>query len=316
MSQPTDDRIAALAGAQYGVITRAQLLAAGLTSRRLQSRVRTGALRPLHLGVYILGHLRGALEPERAPVMAAVLACGPGALLSYTHAGWLWKVNEKPSSSRPVEILMPAGRTPARRPGIRAPRPGRLYPGDCSTVDAIPVTSPGRTLCDLARVLSRRELERAVARAERQQLISAAELRERLNGQPGRPGAPLLRAILEQDGGPAFTRSEAELRLLDLVRASGLPEPEANVLTHGYEIDFLWREAGIAVEVDGFVYHSSRRSFASDRRRDAELLDTGIIVIRVTWEQIVREPTRIVVMIARALERSRFAGRPAMPPGR
>lgn len=309
MSQTIEDRIAGLAAAQHGVITRAQLLAAGLTRRRVRSRVRSGGLRPLHLGVYILGPLSGPLEPERARVMAAVLACGPGALLGYTHAGWLWQVTEKPPASRPVEVLMPPGRTPARRPGIRAHRPGRLGPGEISTVEGVPVTSPGRTLCDLASVLSRRELERAVARAERLELIDAPELRKLVERQRGRPGGPLLRSVLERDGGPAFTRSEAELRLLELVRGSGLPEPETNVVAHGYEIDFLWREWGIAVEVDGFAYHSSRRSFASDRRRDAELLDAGIIVIRVTWEQIVREPTRTMVTIGRALERSRLAGR-------
>lgn len=311
MSQSLDDRIAALATAQHGVVTRAQLLAAGLTPRRVHLRVRSGDLRPLHLGVYILGNLRGALEPERAPVMAAVLACGPGALLGYRHAGWLWKLNESPPPSRLIDVLMPGGRTPTRRPGIRAHRPGPLYPGDATTIDRVPVTSPGRTLCDLATVLSRRDLERAVARAERQELIDAAELRKRVERQRGRAGAPVLRAVLEPASGPAFTRSEAERRFLELVRASGVPEPETNAFAHGYEIDFLWPASGIAVEVDGFAYHSSRRSFASDRRRDADLLDAGIVVIRVTWNQILDEPTRVVATLARALERSRVAGGPA-----
>lgn len=308
MDRSIEERIAAVAATQHGVVTRGQLIAAGLTRRRVASRARSGGLRRLHLGVYLLGHLRGTLEPERAPVMAAVLACGPGTLLSHVHGGWLWNLNDRPPRSWPVDVLMSDGRTPARRPGIRAHRPGRLHPGDASSVDGVPVTSPGRTLCDLATVLSRRELESAVARAERHELIDAAELRKLVARQHGVAGAPLLRAVLEQDGGPAFTRSEAERRFLDLVRTSRLPEPEVNVRVHGYEIDFLWRDQGIAVEVDGFAYHSSRRSFASDRRRDAELLDARIIVIRVTWEQIAHEPTATMVTLARALERAGLAG--------
>jgi very-short-patch-repair endonuclease len=124
----------------------------------------------------------------------------------------------------------------------------------------------------------------------------------------GRPGAPALRAVLES-GQPRLTRSEAEDRFLQLVQKGDLPLPEANVMVQGYEVDFLWRSAGLAVEVDGFGFHASRRSFENDRRRDAELAANGIHVIRVTWRHVVEEPHATLVRVAQALTRSR-ADRP------
>jgi very-short-patch-repair endonuclease len=114
-----------------------------------------------------------------------------------------------------------------------------------------------------------------------------------------------LRAALEREGGPAFTRSEAERRLLALVRAAGLPPPRVNPRLAGHEVDFLWTEARVVAEVDGFAFHSTRAAFERDRRRDADLGDSGHRVIRLTWLQLEREPHRVVARLAAALARDR-----------
>lgn len=298
-----DDHIASLAARQHGVVTRSQLLAEGLTRRMVESRVRSRRLRPLHRGVYLLGSLRASLEPEHSREMAAVLACGPGAVLSHRSAAWIWELLPRPSAAAPVEVTVPRRARP-RRPGIRTRRSDRLSPDEATVLDGLPVTSPGRTLRDLSTRIATRELSRAAARAERRGLIDARGLSELVARHRGRPGAPLLRAALQVEGGPAFTRSEAEERFLDLIGSGGLPPPEANVVVQGHELDFLWRAAGIAVEVDGFGFHASRRSFESDRRRDAGLAAAGVHVIRVTWRQIVDEPSATLVHVAQALARS------------
>lgn len=301
MSASTDERITALAGSQHGVVTRAQLLDLGVTPRRLDKLQASGLLRRLHRGVYILGHLRGPLEPERAPAMAAVLACGPGAVLSHWHAGGLLDLTPTPPVSASIHIRVPPGRTPARRPGIRVHTSAVLSLVDVTTVDSVPVTAAARTLCDLAAVADSRTLERAVARAARNGLITSDEIDGLVEQRRGRLGGPLLRAVVQREGRPAFTRSEVEDSFLDLIRGTGLAPPRVNVVLHGREVDFLWEYEGVVVEIDGFAYHSSRRSFASDRRRDGRFMARGIRVLRFTWEQVVHEPKATLVTLAQAL---------------
>jgi very-short-patch-repair endonuclease len=161
------------------------------------------------------------------------------------------------------------------------------------------VTSPARTLLDLATVLSGRELARAAEEAQVQRLLTPAQVEAYLARRSHRHGALRLRAATRQD--PAFTRSEAERRFLELLRSAALPEPQANVRVHGHEVDFLWRRQELVVEVDGYAYHSSRAAFERDRRRDAELEAAGIHVRRITWRQIAEEPEALVARLAVAL---------------
>jgi very-short-patch-repair endonuclease len=316
MTGDVEARIAVIAARQHGVVQRRQLLASGVTAEVLKSRLRSGCLRRVHSGVYMPTSLRGPLEPRLAPEMAAVLACGPGALVSRRSAAALLDLGPPPRDPakegrwRPVDVAFPQGRTPARRPGIRTHRAGPLEAGDVTTVEGIPVTAPSRTLLDLAAVSTARELERAVARAERLGLIDPGDIEHLIERARGRRGARLLRSVIQREGGPKLTRSEAEVRFLDLVRGTGLPAPEVNVVVEGYEIDFLWRECGVAVEVDGFAYHRSRRSFAGDRRRDGDLLGVGIRTLRVTWSQIVDEPKATLVRLARAFGGAAGGGGP------
>jgi very-short-patch-repair endonuclease len=236
--------------------------------------------------------------------MAAVLACGTGALLSHVSAGSSWGLTRPASGFGPCDVgVFTAHRI--RRPGIRVRRKIRFVPSDRAEVRGIPVTAPGRTVVDLAAILAGRELEQVVARAEREGLVTLGDLSSMLVRHRGRPGIPLLRALLNTGQSPALTRSEAEERLLGLIREARLPMPETNVRIDPYEVDFLWPADGIVVEVDGFRFHASRARFESDRRRDMDLATRGIHVLRLTWRQITTEPLATVAQIAQALAMAR-----------
>jgi very-short-patch-repair endonuclease len=294
--------IADLAARQHGVVARAQLLRIGLTRNEIDNWVRSARLHSLYRGVYLLGNPRptgGARE------LGAVLACGPGAVVSHRSAAWLWRLLARVDDVIDITV---AGRHCGAKPSIRMHRLVALDRRDVRKLGGIPVTSPARTVLDLARVVSSRELERAVAEAEARRLVRRSELVSLLARLPGRPGAAALRSLIEDDGAPALTRSQAEDRLLAVIRAAELPPPEVNVRIGRYEVDFLWREQQLVVEVDGFRYHSSRDAFERDRLRDAELGGMGLRVMRVTWRQIVRAPEALVARIATALAAGKRRG--------
>jgi very-short-patch-repair endonuclease len=300
MSATTEREIGVLAARQRGVVTRPQLLEVGVSASAITRRLRSGRLRQIHRGVYVVG----PLELPGAREMAAVLACGHGALLSHVSAGSNWGLTRPVSASRPCDVGVFTARR-IRRPGIRVRRMIRFDASDRAELRGIPVTAPGRTVVDLASVLTGRELEQAVARAEREGLVTLGDLSSLLVRHRGRPGIPLLRSLLETGQVPALTRSEAEERLLGLIRDARLPMPDTNVPIGPYEVDFLWAAEGIVVEVDGFRFHANRARFESDRRRDMELATRGINVVRLTWRQITNEPLATVVLIAQALATAR-----------
>lgn len=286
--------IADLAARQRGVVTRAQLLRLGLTRDEIDNWLRSARLHSLYRGVYLLGHPRpidGTCE------LGAVLACGPGAVVSHRTAAWLWRL--LPRVEDVVDITL-AGRHCGVKPGIRLHRLVALDRRDVRKLGGIPVTSPARTIIDVAAVVTPRELERAVAEAQARRLTRESELLSLLAQFTGRPGTAALRSLVA-DAAPSLTRSQAEDRLLALVRTAQLPPPEVNVRVGHYEVDFLWREQRLVVEVDGFRYHSSRGAFERDRLRDAALGGMGFRVIRITWRQIVRGPEAVVARIATAL---------------
>jgi very-short-patch-repair endonuclease len=304
VERSTEALIHDLARRQHGVVTRAQLLGAGLTARVVWRRLEQQRLRPIHRGVYLVGPLNAPHSRE----MAAVLACGPGAVVSHMTAAALWDVVPRPSPVTPVDVLVP-GRWCGHRPGVQVRRVRRLGPGEVTRWNGIPVTAPARTLLDLAADLGRegrsREMEQAVARAERGGLVTGPELRALVARYPRRMGVRLLRGVVEGHVGPVLTRSEAEERLLALIRGGRLPEPEVNVVVAGHEVDFLWAEERLVVEVDGYEFHSSKSCFEADRRRDAELSAAGFRVLRVTWRRITAERDAVLALIARTLGQGR-----------
>jgi hypothetical protein len=259
MAFSDDELIEQLAVGQLGLVTRAQLQAHGLTTHAIAGRVEARRLRVLHRGVYRVGPVVAPYARE----LAAVLACGPQAVLSHRSAGWLWQLLPDPGNEHPVDISLIQGER-GRRPNLRRHR-ARLHATEVTVRGFIPVTVPGRTVIDLAALLETHELEGVLARAERSGLLERGELLT----VSRRPGAPRLRALLENDSAPALTRSEAERRFLILIRKAQLPAPETNARVGAFEVDFFWRRERLIVEVDGYAYHGVRRKFEGDRRRDA-----------------------------------------------
>jgi very-short-patch-repair endonuclease len=287
-----------IAAAQDGAVSAAQLAAAGLTRRAVEHRLATGLLTRVHRGVYLLGPLRGPHFAERA----ALLACGRCAVLSHRSALALWGLADAPAL---VEVTRPS--TGHAHEGVRVHRCERMDGRDTARRYGLPVTAPARTLLDVASSMPAGELARLVEEAQVQRLTTRALLLDAVERGRYRPGAPALRAILEGEEEPALTRSEAERRLLALIRAARLAPPRTNVRIGRHEVDLVWPEQRLVVEVDGFAFHGSRTAFERDRRRDAELLAMGYRVVRFTWRQLTREPEAVIVTLASALSAARPA---------
>ena len=293
-----EERIAAIAARQRGYLSRRQLRDAGVGRDAVRRRVARGSLIPVHPQVLAVGHL--APTPLRAET-AALLAVGRGALVSHLSAAAIWGLLG-PGRGAPVHLLVLGG-PPARLRGVVAHRARRLGPRDARIRDGLPLTSPARTLLDLADIVAECTLERALNEAHVLRVIRADELADVVARAHGRRGAALLRELAEGAGASGPTRSEAERRLRALIRSAELPEPNGNVRLHGYELDCYWPQAGFVVEVDGFDVHSARQAFERDRIRDARLAAAHLEVMRVTWRQMEREPLALIARIAQALAR-------------
>ena len=293
---PKDRLIAELAALQCGVVARRQLLVMGIGTGAISTRIRRHQLHPLHRGVYAVGHL--ALLPL-ARETAAVLAGGPGSFVSHRSAVVVWHLAPADGDSSIDVTVRSSGR--GARPGLRIHRSRLIEAGDVRHLRGLPVAGPARALIDFAEEASNRELERALHEALARNLVNVRGLLADAERFRGRRGVARIRRIVNESDHPMLTRSEAEERFLELIRSGQLPSPEVNVLVEGYEVDFLWREARLIVEVDGFRFHSTRRAFERDRRRDADLQTAGFSVLRLTWRQIVDEPYATVARTARAL---------------
>jgi very-short-patch-repair endonuclease len=288
---PVDRAVAALAGRQHGVASRFQLLALGLTARAVMGRIERGQLHPLHRGVYAVGH---RVLSQRGRWMAAVLAAGLGAVLSHRSAGALWDMR---TSRNRIEVCAPRER---HRPGIVV-YCSHLELDEITEVDGIPVTTVHRTLLDLATVLPRPQLERAVERAEALRLADTLSLAALLERHRGRRGTAALREIVREGIAPALTRSELEERFLTFLDAHGLPKPEVNADIAGFEVDFLWRRQHLIVELDGHETHGTRAAFERDRERDRSLQARGWCVVRITWRQLRDQPDALAADLATLL---------------
>ena len=272
-STPTSDaRIARLAQREHGVLSTSELRASGLTDGGIHRRARTGRLHRLHHGVYAVGHVAVGREGRW---LAAVKACGSGAVLSHQSAAELWELTAR--CPGPIHITVPGHRKPRPASGIAVHRSGTLTCRDATRRGRIPVTTPSRTLRDLRRVLPREQWEAAVDRT-------------RSRGIPGADAA---------DEPP--THSALERRLLRVCRRHRIQAPRVNVRVGRFLVDFLWLERRLIVEVDGYEFHKERASFEADRARDAELAVQGYRVLRFTYRQVTGEPGRVAATIRRML---------------
>jgi very-short-patch-repair endonuclease len=290
-----DRTLAALAGAQHGVVARAQLLTLGFTPRRVEHRVRAGRLHVLHRGVYAVGHRALTIEGRW---MAAVMATN--AVLSHASAAAAWDLRRVGSGAIHVTVPGWAGRK--RRAGIRVHRSTTLVPEETTTHRGIPITTPARTLIDLATTLKGRPLEQALDRAELLRLVDFAELATALADHPGRPGSPSLQAQLSRyTAGSTVTRSELEEAFLRLCEDHAISRPATNTRIEGREVDFAWRDAGLIVEVDGYEFHRTPTAFEDDRERDVTLTVAGWRVMRFTHGQIMRRSEWVAAAIRKRL---------------
>lgn len=273
-----DLEVAAIAARQHGVVTRRQLLAAGIADPAVHYRVAAGRLHRVHRGVYAVGHQ--ALSPEGRWI-AAVLACGGGAVLSHSSAAALWRLLDARDGA--VHVAVPSTNGRRKQTGIRLHRLGSLTSRQTTRRQGIPVTTPARTIADLRGRVAEAQLRRAVRQAE-------------------------VLGLRTEIASSTPTRSELEDSFLLLCRRRRLPLPEVNTRIGVLEVDFLWRDPRLVVETDGYRYHRGAIAFEDDHARDLALRSDGFTVLRFTYRQVTAEPSRVAGVIRRELTRSgRFA---------
>jgi hypothetical protein len=258
--------LAELASRQHGVVSIRQLSGPlGYSRTGVEEAVAAGRLHQVDHGVYAVGHTEISIHGE---CLAAVLAVGPGSLLSYWSAGWLWGLLQ--TRPKTFHVTATGPRRLRARPPVRVHRARNLVDADRRFQEGIPVTGVGRTYLDLAEVSARRRLPKLLKRGEDLKLLDVNEVAacaERSRGHKG--SKPLLQALASYRPEVRVTRSDVERDFLALVEAAGLPSPATNYIVGPYELDAYWPAAGLAVEIDTYETHGSRASFESDRERDA-----------------------------------------------
>jgi hypothetical protein len=262
-------------------VTWAQLTALGLDSHGVARR---DWLSRVHTGVYSVG------GPPRTGVehaAAALLACGEGAALCHGSAMTLWSMWKR--WELPMHVLVPGDRRPK---GVKMHHLRGLRERDFRMLHDLRVTSPARTLLDMARQMPEAALKRRVNEARRAEILTMADLADVVERFARHPGARRLRPLLEIQGGP--TRSEWEDEFPAWCSRHGLPPPVMNAIVAGYEVDALFPEVKVIVELDSWAFHQSRDSFESDRERDAATLAAGHVTVRITWGRMtVAEAARL-----------------------
>jgi very-short-patch-repair endonuclease len=281
-----------LVGRQHGVVSRAQLLELGLGPAAIRHRLEAGRLHELLRGIYAVGRPQVG---RRGWWQAAVLACGPEALLSHRSAAALWGIRRE--GRREIGVVVPAG-CRKRRPGVRAHRrrdhdaPGRRE------VDRIPVTHPVATLVDLAACVPTWQLEAAINEADHLGLVDPERLLGAIGELPRWAGVGRLRALLEAPT-VTLTSTQLERRFLPLARAAGLPAPQTQVWLGGHRVDFFWPGLGLVVEADSLRYHRTPFKQARDKRRDNVHAGSGLTTLRFSAGQIRHEPEYVRQTLAR-----------------
>jgi len=268
------------------VVSRGQLLELGFGADAIKHRVAKGRLHPVRRGVYAVGRPR---VTRYGHWMAAVLSCGPEAVLSHESAAALWCM--RPEQSSVVDVSVPA-RAARRGKGIAVHRRWDLGSDVLTRHRGIPVTSPALTLVDLATCLPSGELEAAVNEADKRDLMNPEALRETMRGFAGRRGVPVLRDLLDRRTF-RLTDSELERRFLPLVRSVGLPTPLTRHHVNGFRVDFYWPDLGLVVETDGLRYHRTPAQQATDRVRDQAHAASGLTPLRFTHAQVRFDPDHV-----------------------
>jgi very-short-patch-repair endonuclease/predicted transcriptional regulator of viral defense system len=312
LSNTATRRLGPVAANQEGLVTTAQLRAAGLSGEAISRWVDTGRLHPIFRTVFALGHR--SVGP-RARLRAVTLACGPGTVISHRSAAWLLGLREK--NPVVVDVICP-GQAGRKVDGIRVhkvPYPG---PTEVRTAYGIPCTTVARILVDLAGTHGIDKLREAVAMAATRRVLDIAAVEAILANGKRRRGAPALRSVLDEWRPVAETakhstfRSLFEAKLLPLIAAARLPIPQVNARVRTadrvLEVDLLWPERKLVLEADSRRHHAIEAAFERDHRRTRELIAAGYEVHRVTWREAEREPDAVLAVL-----RGRLDQRPISP---
>jgi hypothetical protein len=282
-----------LAGRQHGHVTRRQLLDLGVSRGLITGRLESGAWVAVHQGVYCIGPRRNDPVSRAA---AAVLACGPGALLSHESAASLWGFFRR--WSFPLHVTARAER---ERPGIVTHRCRSLHRADNSLQHGVRVTAAARTVLDIAPGLPAKKLTRLVNDTRRENHLGLDALRDVLDRNPYHPGTKLLRPFLEEPGNP--TDSEFEDAFRAFIAKYELPTPVINIDRKAGRADAFFPEHGLIVELDGWEFHKDRQAFEDDRERDAENLRIGVATMRITRDRFDNSADREAARLREILDR-------------
>lgn len=296
--------LADLAERHYGVVSYRQLRRLGFSKGSIGRMSQARRLHRLHRGVYAVGH---ANIGHRGRCLAAVMACGRGAVLSHASAAWLWGL--LPQCPRTIDVTVPShGR---KHPGIALHHSSTLDAEEHGRLAGVRVTALARTLLDHAATAKPRASWNAIDRAHRRGLLDLGEIDAMLARRAGHRGAARLRRSLEIYRDPIFDRARSERLFLALVKDAGLPRPAINTWVGKWEIDAYWKAERFAVEVDGWEAHRSREAFEDDRLRQEEMKLVGIDSMRISARRIEREPGRLGRRLAIILRRRRDLRPPA-----
>lgn len=282
---------------QHGVVSRAQLLALGFSGEAISHRIAVGRLHRVQRGIYAVG------RPElsrHGKWMAAVISCGPEAVLSHSSAARLWGIRTRQGSTIEVSVPLHVRR---ERPGLRVYR-RTLVAAERTDSEGVPVTTVHRTLLDLAQTLERDQLEAAINTADKYDLTDPESLRVAIQGYSAYPGVKALRAVLDRRTF-TLTDSQLERRFLPIARGAGLPKPLTGQQLNGFKVDFYWPNLGLVVETDGLRYHRTPAQQARDRRRDQAHTKAGLTPLRFTHAQVRYESRYVqstLAAVARRLE--------------
>lgn len=298
---PADRVIAAFVQGQGGVVARRQLLAAGVTSCKIDARIRRGQLVTRFRGVYAPGHLHLGIHGHRT---AAVLSI-PGALLSHGSGTALHGIGGE-STRWHVTVPGNGGRRSTTRIVVHTST--TLAPHDICVVGGLPATTVARSIVDAAVYVQRKQLANLLARAERASLLHVSEIHavmERVRARPS-PGHARLADVLAEymQLGAQFSRSDVEAALRDIAVRAGLPAPHLNRMVGGDEVDALWPDLQLGIEVDSWEFHRDRRAFVQDRAKLRRLYLHGLTVLPFTGADVVFRPARVAIELAAIRDRA------------
>lgn len=292
--------VARLADQGFGVLSRGQLVGCGMATSSIDRWAESGRLRRLHPGVFAVGHAELMPEGRR---LAAVLACGGGAVLSFDDAGADWGICRSRGSRFHVTVP-PGGIRGGTRPGIHV-HVSRLTPEEMTVHNRIPITSVARTLLDHASISTEKQVAEAVDMAITLDLFDQAAI-DAVTGRGRAGSARLKKVIASRHPSSHDVKSGWEREMLCLLDAHDLPRPEVNatLASQGISPDLLWRRGRLAVEWDSWGYHHTREQWEDDHEKTVKLQRLGFAVLRFTWRQVQAEPELVVADIRRELSRT------------